>query len=202
MNLALAYDSETTGLPLFQEPSSDPRQPHLVQLAAVLVDLDTRERLQTLDVIIRPNGWEIPDEVAAIHGITTERAMDVGVLERTAVELFYDLWGGRPLIAHNESFDRRIIRIGLKRYLSDGEADMWKDAVSECTAKLSASILNLPPTEKMIAAGRHHPKTPKLSEAFEYFMGRPLDGAHSALVDVNGCLDVYWAIKDRAAVSC
>jgi len=37
MRLAVFFDSETTGLPLFNEPSEDPRQPHIVQLAACLV---------------------------------------------------------------------------------------------------------------------------------------------------------------------
>lgn len=33
----LFYDTETSGMPLFDQPSSDPRQPHIVQLAAALV---------------------------------------------------------------------------------------------------------------------------------------------------------------------
>ena len=55
MNLALAYDTETTGLPLFKEPSEDPRQPHIVQLGALLVDLDTRKTIASMDVIVRRN---------------------------------------------------------------------------------------------------------------------------------------------------
>lgn len=45
MNAALFYDNETNGLPLFKEPSNHPGQPHIVQLAAVLVDLDTGKEL-------------------------------------------------------------------------------------------------------------------------------------------------------------
>ncbi|HEY8351659.1 MAG TPA: hypothetical protein VIK87_03855, partial [Sphingomonadales bacterium] len=60
----LFYDTETTGLPLFSEPSSDPRQPHIVQAAAVLVDAGTRKAISSINLISRPDGWEIPEEVA------------------------------------------------------------------------------------------------------------------------------------------
>ena len=196
----LAYDTETSGLPLFREPSDSPGQPHIVQLAAALVNTDTREIVQSLDVIIRPDGWEIPDEVAAIHGITTEKAQDVGISEETALSAFLDLWACRPRVAHNETFDQRVIRIAIKRFfgvVADTRCDLWREAPVECTARLSTSIVNLPPTEKMKRAGRNHPKTPKLSEAYEHFTGRPLENAHSAMADVLGCLEVYWAIKDQ-----
>lgn len=91
MNTALFYDTETTGLPLFKEPSEHPDQPHIVQLAAILVDLDTRREIASMDVIVRPDGWTIPDDVAAIHGITTGHAMQVGVPEKLAVRMFMSL---------------------------------------------------------------------------------------------------------------
>lgn len=198
---ALFYDTETTGLPLFREPSEDPRQPHIVQLAASMVDLDTRAVLASIDLIVRPNGWEIPAEVAAIHGITTERALDEGVDEKLALNIFHQLWercGTR--VAHNEDFDARIIRIGLLRHIvpamGESLADAWKAAPSECTVKLSTGIMQLPPTEKMKAAGRFHHKTPNLAEAYRFFTGRELENAHSARADVDACLAVYWAIKD------
>lgn len=205
MNIALVYDSETTGMPDWNKPSDGPQQPHLAQLAAHQVDLDTRKIIQTLDVIIKPEGWEIPDDVAAVHGITTEHALDVGVREKQAVELFLDMWSPeRDRIGHNESFDARILRIALKRYFPNEDngadpidlADLWKGAPAKCTARLSTAIVGLPPTEKMVAAGRNHPKTPNLAEAYEYFMGKPLENAHQAIVDVNACLDVYFAIQD------
>lgn len=202
MNLALVYDSETTGIPLFSEPSESPAQPHIVQLAACLVDMDARRTIASMDVIVRPDGWTIPDEVAAIHGITTEHAMDVGIPEAQAVDTFLELWRGRLRIAHNESFDARILRIALKRYVDPRDtslaippSDEWKASASECTQRLATPILKLPPTAKMRAAGRNHFKSANLSEAYKHFTGHELENAHSAMADVQGCMEVYFAIK-------
>lgn len=196
MKLALAYDTETSGLPLFNDPSEDPRQPHIVQLGARLVDLDSRDIIATLDVIIRPDGWVIHDDVAAVHGISTERAKAVGISESIALGALLELWSMAEVrIAHNESFDARIVRIAQHRF-DCADLDAWKDGAAECTAKLATPIMKLPPTPKMVAARRNHPKTPNLREAVEFFTGRPLENAHSALADVDGCLAVYWAIQD------
>lgn len=199
MNLAIAYDTETQGLPLFSEPSEDPRQPHIVQLGACLIDLDTRQTISSMDVIIKPDGWTIPEEVSAIHGITTEKAMDVGIPEESAVAMFLALWNGRLRVGHNEQFDARILRIALKRFpavFSESLGDQWKAGKAECTQRLSTPILKLPPTDKMKAAGRFHHKSANLREAYEYFTGKPLENAHSAMADVQGCMAVYFAIQD------
>ena len=153
MNLAVFYDTETTGLPLFKEPSEHPGQPHIVQLGACLVDLDTRKTLATIDVICKPDGWIIPDDVAAIHGITTEHAADVGVPESLAVEMLLELVGERTRIAHNEQFDARIVRIACMRHFEPTQADAWKEGPAECTALLATPILKLPPTDRMRSAG-------------------------------------------------
>jgi DNA polymerase-3 subunit epsilon len=196
MKPALFYDTETTGLPLFSEPSEDPRQPHIVQLAAVLVDLESRNQIASMDVIIKPEGWTIPDEVAQVHGITTDRALEVGVPERLAIDLFMELWGGRLRIAHNEQFDARILRIALMRNKDNSVADYWKASSAECTARLSTPICALPPTEKMKAAKRFHHKTPNLGEAYRHFWGVDFENAHSAMADVQACIEVYFAVQD------
>lgn len=196
MKPILFYDSETQSLPLWNQPSDHPDQPHIVQLAALLVDPDSRQTIASMDVIVRPAGWTIPGEVAAVHGITTDRAIAVGVSESIALGLFLDLWVAADFrVGHNESFDARIIRIAQHRF-ECGDLDAWKEGYAECTARLATPICALPPTEKMKAAKRFHHKTPNLSEAYRHFTGRDLENAHSAMADVKACRDVYFAIQD------
>lgn len=206
MNLALIYDTETTGLPDFKAPSEAAHQPHIVQLAACLVDLDTRKEISSMDVIIRPNGWTIPDEVAAIHGITTAHAEAVGIEEKTALDMFMALWAGpgRTRIAHNEQFDARILRIALKRFFDTPDevlpiSDTWKEGRAECTAKLATPICQIPPTEKMVKAGLNKFKTANLREAYRHFMGCDFENAHSAMADVRACMTVFFKILDQKA---
>lgn len=201
MKYLLGYDTETTGLPLFSEPSDDPRQPHLVQVGAVLADIQTRKVVASIDLIIRPHGWEIPPDVAEIHGINTDLALAVGVPEEVALTALLDLWRAADVrVGHNESFDARMVRIAIKRLLQlDELADEWKAAPALCTATRSTKIVNAPPTEKMRASGRNHAKKPKLSEAYKHFTGRDLVGAHTAMADTLACLDVHWALEDLEA---
>ena len=181
MNLVLAFDSETTGIPIWSEPSDSETQPHLVQLAAVLVDLDTGTHYGAMDVIIRPDGWTIPDDVLEIHGITTEHALEVGIPEETALAMFMALAEGRCVLGYNTPFDKRMIRIALKRY-TEGEAQMdaWKDCESLCAMQAARKDMGV--------------KSIKLTEAYRLYMGRELVGAHSAMADTLATIDVYREI--------
>lgn len=200
MRTALFYDAETTGLPLFKEPSSHPDQPHIVQLAAFLVDLDTRETLSSMDVIVRPEGWTIPDDMTAIHGISTQKALDFGVPEAQAVDMLLALHSNATVrIGHNEPFDARMVRIGAKRFIDPRDpdedlpmSDEWKAGAAECTARLATPICKLPPTAKM----RGGNKTPTLLEAYQHFFGQDFPGQHTARGDALACMRVYFAIQD------
>lgn len=200
--LFLSYDTETTGLPLFKEPSEHPEQPHIVQLGARLIDIDTRLPVLTLDAIIKPNGWAIPDDVAAIHGINTERARASGIDEPVALAIFREMWNRAAFrLAYNEQFDARIIRIGLMRHFGTDVADLWKEGDAKCSARMATPIVNMPLTDKMMAAGRFTAKTPKLAEAYRHFFGEDFDDAHSALADVDASTAIYFKILDRQAGS-
>ena len=192
--LAFFYDTETTGLPLWSTPSSDIMQPHIVEFAAAVVDLDSKEIVHSASVIVRPDGWTIPQEVTDIHGITTEEAYDVGIPEKNVITLAMDLWRTAGLrVGHNEGFDARILRIAIKRHLEqyDGVEDLaerWKLGEKFCTAHGSRPLVALPKS-----------KMPTLTEAYIHFTGKTLEGVHSAYADVEATVAVYFGIQRHRA---
>jgi DNA polymerase-3 subunit epsilon len=195
----LFFDTETTGLPDFKARSSDPAQPHLVQLALVTVSDDGAET-QAASLIVRPDGWTIPPAMTAIHGISHERAMDEGVPETAAVTAFMMAQGAALLrVAHNESFDRRIMRIAMTRAgIQRDMIEFIEGRESFCTCNAAKPILNLPPSGKMKAVGFNGPKPPKLAECIQFFFGEDLAGAHDALVDTRACARIYFRIRNGA----
>jgi DNA polymerase III subunit epsilon len=196
---ALFYDTETTGLPLFNNPSEDPRQPHIVQLAALLVDLDTRKIYSSIDFTVKHVGWESEPKALEAHGITAQLANQVGIPEALALRSLIELWTLADIrIGHNEQFDARIVKCALHRYDGIYLPESWKAGRSECTQIMSTPVLKLPPTDAMRRAGRTHHKSANLREAYEYFMGDPLVDAHSAMADARACMSVYFAIKNGA----
>lgn len=185
MNTLLFFDSETNGTPDWHNPSDGEQQPHIVQLAAVQVNADTRETIQSMDMIVRPDGWEIPQEVVDIHGIDAKYATAVGLPEKLVLETFLKLWSGQPRVGHSESFDMRIIRIAIKRYVGDVEADRWKEKKGFCTGWAARPVLGI--------KGR---KMPKLADAYEALVGGTFEGAHTAMGDVKATMALYWALVD------
>ena len=187
--LALIYDTETNKLPVWSAPDSNPEQPHIVQIAAALYDTDTRKPVASVNLISIPNGWDIQEATIDVHGISPEKAMLVGVPEETLLVPFFALWRQADIrVGHNEAFDARIIRIALHRYADQAHLDEWNAGQAYCTMAASRPLVRA--LDK-----RGRAKTPNLSEAFEFFTGRPLANAHTAHGDTRGCAAVYFALQ-------
>ena len=99
---------------------------------------------------------------------------------------------GGVVIGHNVQFDLRIVRIGIKRYVDPRNPDLaipvsdeFKQIRNYCTCYKARPHTKLPKN-----------KLPKLTEAYQHFMGKPMEGAHSAGGDVDGCIAVFFAIRD------
>lgn len=196
--LALVYDVETTGIPAWNLPSDHPSQPFIVEIAAILRNREGSIN-KPFHALVKPEGWSIPEEMTRIHGISQERALAEGRPAADVFREFMALWSEADFrIAHNQQFDERMLRIALFRHIGRAEADRWKTGKSRCTADLSEPICKLPPTQRMIEAGRGHQyKKPKLEEAYRIIVGKELAETHSALADVTACCEIYLALWQR-----
>ncbi|HBO2628212.1 TPA: 3'-5' exonuclease [Pseudomonas aeruginosa] len=177
-------DTETTGLPAWNDPSDAPHQPHLVEVAAILFS-DQGKELDRFSAIIKPEGWAISPEVAALHGITHEMAMDVGISEAEALEGFLAIHARADLrVAHSANFDDRIIRIAISRYHGKTFADHYKAGPRYCTAQNARSIVALPRN-----------KVPTLGEAYKHFFDQDLVEVHRAVPDAEACARIYFTLQ-------
>jgi DNA polymerase-3 subunit epsilon len=194
----LFFDTETTGLPDFKLPAEWEAQPRICQLGAIVTDRDGRVKAEA-NLLIKPDGWTIPDAATAVHGISQADAEKYGVTMKGALSVFARLLKmADTLIAHNLRFDLFLLEIEAHRTgMLDGKLDLPPSCF--CTMTSSINVLQLPPTQKMQAVGFTKFKNPNLQEAYRHFFGREFEGAHDAMADVRACRDVFFALKKLEA---
>lgn len=191
----LFFDTETTGFLDDRLPVDHEAQPYIVQLAAQLCD-DEGAALAGFCLIVDPK-VAIPERAAAVHGITNARATQFGVSAEFALQAFTHLYQRADLVcAHNIKFDKGVIEVAIARHYGK-TMPLCKPLF--CTMEAASPIVNLPPTERMRAAGFDKPKPPKLEECVQHFFNEKLDGAHDAMVDLIACRRVYLHIKGLAS---
>ena len=182
----LFFDTETTGLLKFKEEYTSENQPHLVQIACILDDLEGNT-IEEYETIIRTSDVNIPPCAAEIHGITTAIANKSGILPETALGVFKDFaHKANRIVAHNIDFDIKVMKTAFYRARID---DFFTVIPTYCTKEKSTDILKLP--------GRYNSyKWPTLDEAYRVLVDvKGFEGAHNALVDVHACRKVYYALR-------
>jgi DNA polymerase III subunit epsilon len=196
--MLLAIDAETTGVPLWKLPSSHPEQPHIVQLAAQLIDPETRTARASWDMLVAPNGWTIPNAATAIHGISQERAATEGVNESIAVRTYMDAWAQADVVlGYSTAFDQRIMRIAMVREgMTRPEIEAYERKRAIDVMAMVTPICKIPPTDKMMATGNRTYKTPSLVQAALVLLGERMPGAHNAAHDLEFTLKLYWQVQD------
>lgn len=187
--MKLFFDTETTGKADFRAEPNAPHQPRIVQLAAILTD-HTGLESQSINLVIKPEGWEIPKEASDIHGITTQFATQIGVPIRYALKVFRCFWNASELaVAHNSDFD--LLMLDCEFFRHAGGRVSWGDPKDTfCTMKNMTPICQLPGNY-----GKY--KWPKLQEAHRHCFGVEFDGAHDALADVRACAKVYFWLCEK-----
>lgn len=195
--MILFLDTETTGLVQFSLPHDHPAQPHLVQLGCILTELDGTIR-STIDLIVRPNGYAIPEQATETHGISTELAERCGVPLTIAAATFVHLRSlASVIVAHNLPFDERVMQTAI--YRTGKTVTVNSPSTRACTMEMAENVVRMPATDRMRAAGRGHQfKKPNLGECYKHFFREELANAHSALADVTACMKIYFAMTRTA----
>ena len=183
----LFFDTETTGLPKdYNAPSSDldSWSCRLVQLSWLMED-DSHTLLSQGDLIIKPEGFDIPKESSDVHGITTEIALEKGVDLKKAV--YYFLGACRMadvIVGHNISYDMHVVGAELIRTWGK---DYIESIPTVDTMRSSIDFCKIP--------GRKGFKFPKLMELHKKLFGEEFDNAHNSFADITATEKCYWELK-------
>ena len=187
----LFFDTETTGLPKnYKAPASDVNNwPRMVQLAWQVYNI-SGEMIESIDYIIKPEGYIIPKEVSEIHGITTERALAEGQDLFTVLDQFcQQIEKAQFLVAHNISFDEKIVGAEFVRKNIQNQL-LKKNRI--CTMNSSVNYCRIP--------GNYGYKWPKLSELYRILFKEDFEDAHNAAADIKATAKCFWRLKELGVI--
>ncbi len=182
----LFVDTETTGLPRRRNaPISDlDNWPRLVQIA--WAHYSRSEKLVAKwSYIIRPDGFSIPKDASKIHGITTEKALSVGIpVTEVLTEFSSAIDKSEVVIGHNISFDEKVVGA---EFLRQGFNNRLTKRRRICTKEQSTNFCAIP--------GRYGYKWPSLSELHYILFGTHMTNSHDAQADVLACAKCFFELK-------
>jgi DNA polymerase III epsilon subunit-like protein len=187
----LFLDTETAGLPRnWNAPATVlANWPRLVQIGWICCDAAGLE-LAADEYLIRPDGFVIPPDAVARHGITTARALAEGVdLSPVLHEFSKAVAGAKVLVGHNVNFDENVVGAELLRA---GMQNVIPSKTRRCTMKESTNYCRIP--------GRQGYKWPTLTELHEKLFGQEFDKAHDAIADCRACMRCFFELKQLKAI--
>lgn len=183
----LIFDCETTGL------ISKEKKPRIVQLAALLVN-EEGVIVDSMDSLIKPDGWVVPDDVVAIHGITTETCeLNGDPMPEVLAEFNKMKAKAKVRVAHNLAFDKQMLAIEASFYAIPHDSSGLE---SFCTMHTNTKICKIDPTPAMIEKGNLNYKVPSLQETYNHYFGIKYQGEHDAFADVMACKDIFFKMKE------
>lgn len=188
------YDTETSGLPDFRADYAANSQPCLLQLGYKVVEPQTRAVIFEIGHLVdstRLPQWNgIEPGAQAVHNINEDMVRAYGIDPQKSYEGFQK-WVERcsTFIAHNDSFDTRIMNCHAKRL--GFHPDTFQQRNKFCTMQFTTNICKIP-------NGKGGVKWPKLIEAYCNLVdSKGFKDAHNALADVIACEEIFWKLVDK-----
>ncbi len=190
----LIFDTETTGLPKRNNaPISEvDNWPRVIQIAWQLHD-ETGGLIEHFNLLIRPEGFEIPYSAEKVHGISTKKALNHGVPLQESLNQFNEsLARATFLIGHNVKFDINALGAEFIRAAVDTK---FMEKREVCTMWSSTDHMKLPGGR----GGKFKP--PKLMELYEYLFEEQFQEAHNAAADVEATTRIFFELLRRKIIS-
>ncbi len=175
----LIFDTETTGLPKrWNAPITDTDNwPRCVQIAWQLHD-EMGNLVEHQDMLVRPDGFNIPYESEQVHGISTALAEQKGLGLQETLEAFNEaLSKAKFVVGQNVDFDINIM--GCEFHRMGIASELTKFPVLDTCTEATAELCKIP-------GGRGGKfKLPTLTELHQFLFGAPFAEAHNATADVE-----------------
>ena len=111
--IVTVFDTETTGL-LSSGLLDLDKQPEIIELMAVKLNLDTKETIEEYEFLVKPSK-PISHEITEITGITNEMVEHENPFSYYPLIVKDALENTEAVIAHNLSFDKEMIDIEMQR---------------------------------------------------------------------------------------
>lgn len=196
-NVKLFIDTETTGLPINDKVAytNIDNWPYLVQIALIIED-DNYGILAKRNIILKPNGYSIPESSTRIHGISNAQAVNEGE-DRKRVICFLDtvLYNSDIIIGHNVAFDLNVVKAEIIRVKGiENVLFLKKEANIIDTMKLGVNICNI--SNLSFYSRQSQPyKYPKLDELYYKLFNKHFDNQHDAMSDIQATYDCYYELN-------
>ncbi|HWQ65708.1 MAG TPA: 3'-5' exonuclease [Methanospirillum sp.] len=191
----LIFDTETTGLPLEEkDPFHYPDYwPRIVQIAWILCDENACISEEHC-LIVKPEGFTIPQKASQIHGITTEVAIKEGIPIGEMLEIFSKAIEVTDIIVgHDIDFDRKVV---TSEYARKKQNAPIYGKEHHCTMKASTDLCKLP-----TLSNRRGYRQPTLAELQRYLFEEECAESHDTLTGVKACSRCYFELLKRDCFS-
>lgn len=198
-NVRCFIDTETTGLPINNNlpyTESD-NWPHLVQVALIIED-DNYGVLAKRNMILKPDGYSIPESSARIHGISNAQAVKEGEDRKQVIGFLDQVLGNSDIIiGHNVSFDLNVVKAEIIRVKGEENALFTKKNHNVVdTMKMGMNICKIPNLSFHSRMSQPY-KYPKLDELYYKLFNKHFDNQHDAMADIQATHDCYYELKRK-----
>lgn len=182
----LGFDTETTGI--------NPKEDRLVTAALVYRGSLQPDgtRAQKVGTWLADPGVVIPEQAAAVHGITTEQAQRDGrpveeVLEEVATALCKAMQVGTPIVAYNATYDLTLMECELTRH--------QLPTLEQRLGRAIGPVIDPLVLDRTLDRWRKGKR--RLGDLCEIYGVNVSEELHTAEVDVAATLDVLAALVNN-----